>query len=86
MTLYGPPVLGGLAIEYPFNGPWVDVGRKRYAGANRGESCLGDNVPRALPKNPKSPPHPAAVYEYSIVLVEERVRFIRRYPPQRVTE
>lgn len=86
MVLYGPPVVGGLAIEYPLNGPWVDVGRKRYAGANRGESCLGENVPRALPKNPKSPPHSAAVYEYSIVLVEERVRFIRRYPPERVTE
>lgn len=85
VALDGPAVLNGLAMEYPFNGPWLDVGRKRYAGANRGENCLGDNVPRTLPKNPRQSSHPLVVYEYRIVLVEEGVRFVKGYTPERAS-
>ena len=83
VTLDGPPVLGGLVMEYPFNGPWLDAGKKRYAIANRGERCLGDNVPKAVPKNPLRASHSALVYEYRIVLVEENVRYVKVYPPER---
>ena len=84
VALDGPAVLNGLAMEYPFNGPWLDVGRKRYAAANRGEHCLGDNIPRSVPKNPLRSPNPLVVYEYRIVLVEEDVRFVEGYTPERV--